>query len=385
MCLFQLLKKVHKNHFQRDGKPYQAPGRVNLIGEHTDTSEGYVMPAALDIRTVSIISPRTDSIANIYSENFQEQIHFDLRELPSAPRHHWSDYPAGVLWSLQQHGIRSGGFDMTLDGNVPIGAGLSSSASLEVAMTIAILAQEKLNLCKKEIAKFCQFAENKFIGAQSGIMDPLTSCYGVKGHAILLDCRSLEFETLPLPEEVVLVICNSMVKHSLSDGGEYNTRRAEVEEGVRILRNYYPEAHTLRDISEEQLRAVARQMPGNIFRRCLHVVTEDRRVLEAAEALRRQDFVDFGRLMLWAHASMRDNYEASCAETDLLVGLAMKQPGCYGARITGGGFGGCTVNLVAAEYAQQFTDLIGAEYSRATGIQAEIYQSRASDGAGPLE
>jgi galactokinase len=235
-----------------------------------------------------------------------------------------------------------------------------------------------------EIAKLCQAAENEFIGAQSGIMDPFASACGVEGHALLLDCRSLAFEPLPLPETVVLVIANSMVKHSLSGDDSYNRRRREVDEGARILQTRYPEIQTLRDADEEQLRSMAGEMPETVFRRCLHVITENARVLQAADALRRHDFAAFGRRMLEAHASMRDNYEASCAETDTLVRLAMEQPGCHGARITGAGFGGCTVNLVAAGAAEDFVENLGAGYERETGIRATIYRSRASAGAGPL-
>lgn len=366
------------------GTAFQAPGRVNLIGEHTDTSEGFVMPAALDLRTTAVISPRADATAKIYSGNFDDVVMVDLKELPSAPRHHWSDYPISVLWTLAKHGIACRGFEMTLVGDVPIGAGLSSSASVEVAVAIAVLAQEKIEMSKPEIARLCRYAENKFIGAQSGIMDPLASCCGVDGHALLLDCRSLEFEPLPLSAEVMLVICNSMVKHSLSDGGEYNTRRAEVEQGVALLKQSFPQIQTLRDVTEVQLRSVAAKMPEEIFRRCLHVVTENTRVLEAARALRGHNFGRFGELMLAAHASMRDNYQASCPETDTLVELAMRQPGCYGARITGAGFGGCTVNLVCAERAETFAENIRAEYQMATGIVADVYLSKASNGAGAI-
>lgn len=375
---------THEERFGAKGAAFQAPGRVNLIGEHTDTSEGFVMPAALELRTISILSARADTTANIYSSNFDDEISFDLNQLPSARRGHWSDYPAAVLWALRERGIRSGGFDMTLTGNVPIGSGLSSSASIEVGVAIAVLAHARAELSKLEIAKTCQFAENNFIGAQSGIMDPLASCCGVAGHALMVDCRSLEYEPLPLPQEVMVVICNSMVKHSLSDGGEYNERRAEVTDGLKILQKYRLEIRTLRDVTEEELRRYRKEMPDTVFRRCLHVVTEDRRVLEAADALRQHDFPAFGRLMHEAHISMRDNYDASCRETDTLVELAMKQPGCYGARITGAGFGGCTVNLVDAEEAQRFVERIRAGYQEATGIEAEIYLSRASDGAGPL-
>lgn len=378
------LAALHKERFGAAGTSYQAPGRVNLIGEHTDTSEGFVMPAALDLRTVSVISPRADSLANIYSLNFDDQFSFDLERLPPGPSRHWSDYPVAVLRSLWQRGIRCGGFDMTLSGSVPIGSGLSSSASIEVAVAVAVLAHAGAEMSKVEIAKSCQSAENDFVGTQSGIMDPLASCCGVDGHALLVDCRSLEYETLPLPEQVMVVICNSMVKHSLSDGGEYNERRAEVMHGVKVLQKHRPEIRTLRDVTEEELRRHQKEMPEPVFRRCLHVVTEDARVLDAAAALREHDFSAFGRLMHEAHVSMRENYAASCKEIDTLVALAEKQPGCFGARITGAGFGGCTVNLVAAGEAQRFVENVRTGYRQATGIQAEIYLSRASSGAGPL-
>jgi galactokinase len=376
---------LHRKRFGRAGSAYQAPGRVNLIGEHTDTSEGFVMPAALDLNTVSVLSPRSDSKVLIYSANFDEQVSLDLKGSPFHPRQHWSDYPAGVLWSLHRSGVSFDGFDMTISGDVPTGAGLSSSASVEVAVAVAVLAHAKTTLPKPTVAKICQSAENDFIGAQSGIMDQFASCCGVKDHAILLDCRSLKYEPLPVPEDVMLVICNSMMKHALSDGGAYNQRRAEVREGVRMLQKWYPEMHTLRDLSEQELRARVEEMPDNIFRRCLHVVTENGRVLHAAEALRKHDFSSFGRLMVQAHESMRDNYEASCAEADILVDLAMRQPGCYGARITGAGFGGCTVSLVAVESVESFVENVRSGYREATKINAEVYLSHASDGAGPIE
>ena len=380
----QSIQEAHHKRFGARGVAYQAPGRVNLIGEHTDTSEGYVMPAALDLRTISVLSPRGDTTANIYSVNFHDKVTLDLEHLPARRRNHWSDYPTSVLWTLEQRGIRPSGFDLTLSGNVPLGSGLSSSASVEVAIAVAVLAHAGTTLTKPEIAKICQFSENNFVGAQSGIMDPFTSCCGVDNHAVLIDCRSLEYEALPLPSEVLLVICNSMVKHSLAGGGEYNARRAEVQAGVQILQQHNPAIRTLRDVTEKELRRYEREMPEEIFRRCLHVVTEDERVLEAAASLRSGDFHSFGRIMHEAHVSMRDNYAASCLETDLLVELAARQPGCFGARITGGGFGGCTINLVSAEHADNFVRNVRVGYEEATGIRADIYLSRASAGAGPI-
>lgn len=378
-----LVIQEHKRRFGTGGDVFQAPGRVNLIGEHTDTSEGFVMPAALDFQTIAVISPAKGATAAIHSANFNETVEIDLKNLPVGPRRHWSDYPAGVLWSLQQKGISCNGFHLTLSGNVPVGAGLSSSASVEVAIAIAVLAQNGVELPKPEVAKLCQRAENGFIGAQSGIMDQFISCCGTKDHALLLDCRSLEFELLPLPPSVRLVICNTMVKHSVADG-EYNDRRADVESGLKILRQHRPAIRTLRDTTEAELAEYAGAMSDHALRRSRHVVSENRRVLEAANALRQLDFIQFGRLMYEAHQSMRDDYEASCMEADVLVNLAKRQPGCYGARITGAGFGGCTVNLVAEGQAEEFVRKMQSAYAQATGIEAEIYLSNATDGAGGI-
>lgn len=377
--------QIHKQRFRAECRTFQAPGRVNLIGEHTDTSEGFVMPAALDRRTIATISPGRGSVARIYSTNFEEEIKLNLKQLSFSGDRHWSRYPAAVLQSLHQRGISFGGFDMTLSGNVPLGSGLSSSASVEVAVAIAVLAQAGIELPKTEIAKLCQIAENKYVGAQSGIMDPLTSCCGMADHALLLDCRTLEHEPLPLPPEIMLVICNTMVKHSLSDAGGYNQRRAEVQDGLRILRSRRPEICTLRDVCEVELLSHEDEMPRSVFLRCLHVVTENRRVIEAVQALRKNNFRRFGELMREAHISMRDNYAASCVEADTMVEIATAQPGCYGARISGGGFGGCTVNLVAAEHAETFAHNVRVAYQQAAGIEAEIYVTRASNGAGPLD
>ncbi len=383
-------KPVQDIHFQRfgsRGRAFQAPGRVNLIGEHTDTSEGFVMPAALDFHTVAVISPGNSSeqedAAVIHSENFQESVTLDLKHLPEHSRGHWSDYPTGVLWSLQQRGITCKGFAMTLRGNVPQGAGLSSSASVEVAVAIAVLAHAGVELPKPEIALLCQKAENGFVGAQCGIMDQFVSCCGTRDHALLLDCRTLQYDLLPLPESVRLVVCNTMVRHSNADG-DYNSRRADVEQGVKILQRHLPQARTLRDTTEAEMLHYAKEMPENVLRRCRHVLSENRRVMEAAEALRQHDFVRFGTLMYKAHISMREDYQASCKEADILVELAMQQPGCYGARITGAGFGGCTVNLVEADRVPVFMETVSAAYRAATGIQAEMYLGRASNGAGEV-
>jgi galactokinase len=360
-----------------------APGRVNLIGEHTDYSGGFVMPAAIDFRTVATIRARQDPNILLYSENMDERVSFPLNPLPAAARGHWSDYPMGVAWSLAQQGVRTSGFELSLAGDVPLGAGLSSSASIEVATAMALLELAQVKMPLATIALACQRAENAFVGAQSGIMDQFIACAGQQDHALLLDCRSLEYRLLPIPPHVRLIICNSMVKHEHA-GGQYNVRRAEVEEGTRILQQRWPAIIALRDVSEEQLVECSQLMPDNVFRRCRHIITENGRVQLAAAALERGDLAAFGALMAAAHRSIRDDFEASCDELDTLVEIAAAIPGCYGARMTGGGFGGCTINLVDESRAESFRTAIQTQYQKATGIEADIYLCRASAGASRL-
>ena len=357
-----------------------APGRVNLIGEHTDYSGGFVMPAAIDFHTIAAIRPRNDGQISLYSKNMAEEISYPADPLPTTARKHWSDYPMGVAWSLAKEGVRVGGFDLSLEGNVPLGAGLSSSASIEVATAMALLELAGASLPLPTIALACQRAENAYVGARSGIMDQFIACAGQQDHALMLDCRSLEYRQLPIPAHVRLIICNSMVKHEHA-GGQYNVRRAEVEEGTRILHDRWPSIAALRDATEAQLIECRQQMPQNVFRRCRHIITENKRVELAASALERADLSSFGTLMAEAHRSFRDDFEASCSELDTLVEIASGLSGCYGARMTGGGFGGCTVNLVDASKANQFRQQIHAQYRAATGIDADIYLCRASAGA----
>ncbi len=360
-----------------------APGRVNLIGEHTDYSGGFVMPAAIDFKTVATILPRNDGRIVLSSENMAETVSYPADPLPQAARQHWSDYPMGVAWSLAQQGVKPGGFELSLAGNVPLGAGLSSSASIEVATAFALLELAGRTMPLADIALACQRAENAFVGAQSGIMDQFIACAGKHDHALLLDCRSLEYRLLPIPDHVRLVICNSMVKHEHA-GGQYNVRREEVEEGTRILRRRWPAIQALRDVTESQLLACQADMPPNVFRRCRHIVSENLRVEKAAAALTRGDLSAFGILMGEAHRSFRDDFEASCEELDTLVEMAGKIPGCYGARITGGGFGGCSINLVEDNKAESFAEEIRAKYRATNGIDADIYLCKASDGAGRI-
>ena len=339
--------RVHRQRFEREGRAFAAPARVNLIGEHTDYTGGLVMPMAIGFRTVAVVSSRDDGRAVFYSANYEEEVAFEIASLGREPRGHWSDYPAGVLWSLLQEGVAIDGFSMSLSGDVPLGAGLSSSASVEVATAMALLGQAEVTLPMEKIATLCRRAENEYVGAKSGIMDQFVVTGAVVHRAMLIDCRALTFELLPLPEQVRVVICNSMVKHAVATG-EYGDRRDEVEAGQAVLRQLRPGVELLRDATLEDLGACKDRMSAASFARCRHIITENGRVMEAKTALLKGDVVRFGELMVEAHASMRDDFAASCAEVDDLVEIAMGQAGCFGARITGGGFGGCTVNVVSA-------------------------------------
>ena len=361
---------------------FRAPGRVNLIGEHTDYNDGFVLPAAIDLYTWTATSLRNDGRLCVYSENLGESSEIDLAQEAPAPRDDWSDYVHGVALMLQRSGIPVPGCDLAIFSDVPSGAGLSSSAALEVSVASALLALSGLSLPLSELAKLCQRAENEFVGARVGIMDQFASCFGSAHHAILLDCRSLEYKLLPLPAGITMVICNTMVKHGHS-GGEYNDRRAQCEEGVRLLSRYFPSIKALRDVSAVELESHRGDLPDLIYRRCHHVVSENERVLSAVAALKSGNLKEVGRCMAESHLSMRDDYEISCRELDLMVELAQGREGLVGSRMTGGGFGGCTINLVRTASVVQFTTEMRAAYHQSTGISPEIYVSTA--GAGVTE
>jgi len=373
------IRKAHKEQFGTEPVVFMAPGRVNLIGEHTDYADGFVMPAAIDFATIAAISPSGDANATVFSRNFNEAVPRTLDSIGTHGSHHWSDYPFGVLSMLQQEGIEVPGFHLTLDGDVPLGAGLSSSASIEVASMFAMLHVADASLPLPKVALLCQRAENDYVGAPCGIMDQFVSCCGAADHALLLDCRSLDYRLAPIPKHLSLVICNTMVKHSHA-GGEYGSRRAEVEEGTAILKRHRPEIRLLRDATVEDLERWGHEMPPNVLKRCRHVITENTRTVAAADALEANDLKTLGRLMAEAHASYRDDFEASCPEADIMVELANKLEGCVGARLTGGGFGGCTVNLVENTQAEAFSSHLREGYRKATGIASDIYLCHASAG-----
>jgi galactokinase len=369
-----------KAHFGKAAEIYSAPGRVNLIGEHTDYNDGYVMPAAINLFCWVGVAPRGDRKLVIYAENYKEQVEVDLDALTAWVKRGSASYPVGVAWSLEQagHGLR--GCDLYIAGDVPLGSGLSSSAAIEVATAMALLEASGIRLDRTKMALLCQRAENEFVGARCGIMDQFISCHGKAEHALLLDCRSLEARAIPLPASATLVVCNTMVKHDLTVN-EYNNRRAECEEGVRLLKKALPAIVALRDVSSAQLEQHHHLLPGKTLQRCRHVVTENERVLRAATAFEKGDFPAIARLMADSHNSLRDDYEVSCRELDQMVEIAGSQKGVLGARMTGGGFGGCTINLVEHGAVETFVDSVAREYQLLTGLQSEIYTLKAAHGA----
>jgi galactokinase len=359
---------------------FRAPGRVNLIGEHTDYNEGFVLPAAIGFYTQVAIAPRPDAKLIIRSQEFAGDFEFDVENLPSKRVGVWCDYVLGVAVMLHQRGLLTEGANLLVQGDVPVGAGLSSSAAVEVASTLALLSLSGSQLPMPDVAKLCQQAENTFVGARVGIMDQFVSCMGKAGHAFFLDCRSLAFKFVPVPPEIQLVICNTMVKHDLATGS-YNTRRQECEDGCMILAKRDPKIRALRDVSIDQMERYAGDLSPVLRKRCTHIVRENQRVLDAVQCLAHGELNLLGELMRDSHHSLRDLYEVSCRELDIMVDAAEGLPGHLGGRMTGGGFGGCTVNLVLAGNAKDFAAEVSERYQRKTGISPNVYICSAADGA----
>ena len=375
------LRDKFRQEFGGEARLYRAPGRVNMIGEHTDYNDGFVLPAALELSTWVAAAARPDRRLRVHSLHADATLEFDLDEPAPAPRRDWSDYVRGVAVMLRRAGHALVGADLMIASDVPIGAGLSSSAALEVSAGYALLDCAGIAVDRTRLAQACQRAENEFVGMRCGIMDQFISCHGAAARALLLDCRSLAFRLAPIDPSVRLVICNSMVHHEHA-GGEYNLRRAECERGVALLTVALPGIRALRDVSMAELAAHATLLPDVTLRRCRHIVTENERVLRAGAALESGQVEEFGRLMNESHASMRDDYEISCWEVDVLVALAWRIEGVLGSRMTGGGFGGCTVSMVRAEAVERFGASLAAGYAAQTGINPPILICSPGEGVG---
>ena len=378
------LLAAFRQQFGGEAHLFRAPGRVNLIGEHTDYNDGFVMPAAIEYEFTAAAARRDDALIRLHSLNNGQSAEFDLGQADPQPNGNWSDYAFGTAVMLKQAGHTVPGADIMVSSTVPLGSGLSSSAAFEVVVGYALLALAGAEVDTVDLAKLCQKAENEYIGMRCGIMDQFISANGARDHALMLDCRSLETRRVPIDGSARIVVANSMVQHAHA-GGEYNARRASCEEGVALLAPAIGGTITaLRDVTPEALAAHKAVLPEVTYRRCRHVVTENARVLDAAEALTRGDLAACGALMNASHTSMRDDYEITCAEIDTLVEIAQAQPGVYGSRMTGGGFGGCTVSLVAADKVDGFIATVAANYEAQTGLKPAIFACAPSAGVGPV-
>jgi galactokinase len=377
-----VFRSIHLVRFNAEPALFVAPGRVNLIGEHTDYAEGFVMPAAINFCTLAGISPRTDGKIAIYSENQGEEKIFDGVQAKGAK--HWTDYPMGVTAILAGEGHKIPGFSLSIWSDVPLSSGLSSSAALEVATALAVLSLVGASYPGPVLARLCQRAENEFVGASCGIMDQFISLNAKKDHALLLDCRDLSYKLAPIPDHVALVIANTMVKHSVA-GGDYPTRRRESEAACAVIASHRPGVKFLRDCTLEDLEKWGHEMEPRSYLRAKHVISENLRTVAACDALLKGSLKELGRLMAEAHRSYSQDFEGSCPEADAMVELAQDLPGLIGARLTGGGFGGCTVNLVEQEDAAGFAKTLADRYAARIGIEPQIHICHASEGAHPLE
>lgn len=370
-----------------DVRSYFAPGRVNLIGEHTDYNGGHVFPCALTLGTYGFARKREDNKLRFYSVNFDRLgvIESSLDDLTPYKAANWTNYPKGVMWAFEKHGYKlPSGLDILIYGNIPNGSGLSSSASLEVLTGVILKDMFGFAVSMVEIAQIGQYSENNFNGCNCGIMDQFASAMGKKDHAIFLDTNTLEFEYAPVVlENAKIVITNSKVKHSLVDSA-YNDRRNECETALKELQEVV-DIKTLGDLTEEEFEAHKDAIKSEIRRkRAKHAVYENQRAIKAVAALKENDVETFGKLMNASHVSLRDDYEVSCEEIDILVDLAWATDGVVGSRITGGGFGGCTVSIVKNDAVDNFVETIGAKYEEKVGHKAEFYVVDIGNGAGVL-
>jgi galactokinase len=356
-----------------------APGRVNLIGEHVDYNGGFVLPAAINRATSIAAGPRNDSSLFIHAENLGATMLLDLKDLTPRRSGAWSNYTAGVAHFLQQRGLTLRGANVLIKGTIPRGSGLSSSAALEVASAYVFLTLNNLSLPAIEVVQLCQRAENDFVGVKCGIMDQFISCLGKKDHALKIDCRSLDYDHIPFPSGVRLVVCDTAVKRALA-ASEYNKRREECNRGVAALAERIPGISMLRDITPEQFRTCESTLEPTVRKRCRHVVSEIERVEHSAAALRRGDLPAFGKMMYASHASLRDDYEVSCKELDAVVEISSSVDGVLGARMTGAGFGGCAICLVRDSAVEAVTERLRHEYPKRTGKTPGIVVCTFEDG-----
>jgi galactokinase len=361
-----------KSLFKTEAHVFRSPGRINLIGEHTDYNDGYVLPAAIDKSIIAAVNVNSQNLLRFYSIDFEQYFELKITDL-KVQDHQWANYLLGVVAQFQKRGLNISGLDCVFGGDIPIGAGLSSSAALECVLAFAINKIHGFGLELMELVRLSQKAEHEYAGVNCGIMDQFASMFGKEDHGMLLDCRSLEYEYSPIRlDNYSIVLVNTNVSHNLA-ASEYNTRRQECEAGVEILKKHKMEITALRDVDSEVLEAHRNEFPNHVYKRCKHVVEENHRVLAARKALNEGNHKRFGQLIYDSHSGLCNDYEVSCPELDFLVELAKESGKVIGARMMGGGFGGCTINFVNHSFTKEFSEMILKKYNAHTGIVAEIY------------
>ena len=375
------IKTEFSKQFSVEPRIFRAPGRVNLIGEHTDYNDGFVMPFAIDRATIVAGAKRDDRRIEVAALDMDETASIDLDTAPQKQRKTWVDYVEGTARCVEEEFGKIAGANLVITSDVPIGSGLSSSAALEISVGFALLSLSGIEVDREKLAFAGQKAEHEYAGTKSGIMDQFAASFSKKGSAMLLDCRSLKRQQIPFEtDDTMTVVCDTKVEHSLASS-EYNRRREECEEGVRLLQKHLPKIKALRDVSMDGLEKYKNDLPDVVYRRCRHVIGENERTLKAAEYFKSRDLVNAGKLMFESHASLRDDYEVSCRELDTLVQIASSVEGVFGARMTGGGFGGCTVNIIRKNVLDGFKRSINEGYIRRFDREPGIYEFHAADGA----
>jgi galactokinase len=381
--ILDILGKKFRDLFNSTPTFFQAPGRINLIGEHTDYNDGFVLPAAIDKAIYFAVAKNDLNKLRLFSVDYNQYFELPLDHLKKSEVA-WANYLIGVAVQFQKRNLSPGGLDCVFSGDIPLGAGLSSSAALECGFAICINNLFNLNVDRSQLIVMAQKAEHDFAGVKCGIMDQFASVFGKNGHVIRLDCRNLDYEYFPLNNDVVdIILCDTKVKHSLASS-EYNNRRAECETGVEIIKEKYPDVNSLRDVSPAILKEMKPKMNSSVYTRCHYVIHEIVRVEEACKALANHDFITFGKLMYETHDGLSKEYSVSCKELDVLVDIARQQPDVLGARMMGGGFGGCTINLIKKGGAEKLIDSVLKEYSKQTDLHPEIYRVTIADGAGKI-
>ena len=379
----QSMAAEFRNRFGRMPLVVRSPGRVNLIGEHTDYNEGFVLPAAIDKEIILAVASRDDRTCRMVAADLGQTYETTLDVLVHSSLG-WPNYLLGIADQLQKGNIPVQGFDCVFGGDIPIGSGMSSSAALEAGFLYALNELNGLNLDRLKMARMAQRSENEFVGLRCGIMDQFANLFGHEGSVILLDCRSLQYEYVPFNRtDIQIVLCDTQVKHELASS-EYNVRRSQCEAGVQVIKKYDPSVHSLRDVSRGVLEQHRDEMDPMVYKRCGYVISENQRVLAGCEDLRHDDLEAFGRKMVQSHEGLRDEYQVSCPELDTLVDAALGIDGVYGARMMGGGFGGCTINLVREDCVQDFSGSVTEIFRDSFGKAPKIYLSRITGGTGAV-